>query len=200
MSSRIIKYALEQDVTDRTASQVRAANPGIWSSDAEVPEYLYQSLKTLWLGSSAASGELANVIVAGLGTGRESSSGSIVVYIQRCLESVEDPNSIFKSDTLGAESAEAHILLYTTRNRISLDFINNATNRVKYVLDHRLRGLRRLNPNLTVTTIDKSIINPANSSTGYFYCQYQGYRNTEIERVPVSELIFQVDYIRAFGR
>lgn len=201
MPSRQIRYNLINDYIDRTAADVMAANPGMFDSVSEVPEYLYLSLKTLWLGAGAASGDFAKRVVADLGTGMESSAGCITIFTTQ-IEDQADDNQTFQDDRYGAEVAMVEIYMNIPRVNTDIDILMNAGLRIKYLLDYNARILRGLTTNLLVSpTVDNSILSPqSGSGVRYFIMRYLGLTRSSNIRVSDQRLHFKVEYSRAFGR
>lgn len=198
MPSRQIRWNLINDVTDRTAASVVAANPDLFSDVSEVPPFLYQSLKTIWLGSSAASGDLAKKVVADLGTGMESSEGSIVIFtsqIRNQADEIYSPND----DRFGAESANIRIVIYTPRYTTSVEKVFQAAYRIKYILDFESLNLRNEPELLVSPTIDNSIFSPqsALNQLRYFKAYFTGLDQNE--RASYVCMDFRVWYLRAFA-
>lgn len=189
MSARVIEWNLEQDVIDRTAADVMTANPGMFATTADVPDFLFKSLKTIWLGAPAASGALADAVISDLRTKTNDSAGAITVIADRVFESVE--GRFFESDQMGAETARMVIQLTRPRNTTSVTIIRDACLRVKYILDEGSRGLRRLPPQLPIRTD-----NTLDASFGLYarFDEFIGPLRTDIE-----EIIFTCEYVRVFA-
>lgn len=201
MPSRQIRLNLINDYIDRTAADVMSANPGMFDDVSQVPEYLYLSLKTLWLGAGAASGDFAKKVVADLGTGMESSAGCITIFTTQ-IEDQADDNTTFQDDRYGAEVATVEIYMTIPRVNTDIDLLMNAGLRIKYLLDYNARILRGLTTNLLVSpAVDNSILSPQHGSgTRYFIMRYLGLTRSSSIRVSDQRLHFKAEYSRAFGR
>lgn len=191
MTAKVVRYNIIQDYTDRTASDVMAANPGMFASTSDVPVFLYQSLKTLWLGSSASSSEFASRVTPYVGGGDADPRGSIQVIQATTIASYLDDMSILRSDEVGAENADIILNLSTSRTNTTSDFLDNAVQRLKYILDMDLRGYRGLSPgliiggDLTVADCD-------------YKCRFIDY-GTEL-RASNVQVLFRASYTRVFAR
>jgi len=192
MTAKVVRYNVIQDYTDRTAADVMAANPGMFSSTSDVPVFLYQSLKTLWLGASAASSEFAAKVSPYLGGGDADPRGSIQIVQVSTVQSVLSEDDILKSNEIGAETADIIFNLTTPRTATTSDFLDNAVQRLKYILDHELRGYRGLSPCLTVQG-DNTVVSDCN-----YLCRFIDY-GTEL-RVSNVQVLFRVCYTRVFAR
>lgn len=152
----------------------------------------------MWLGSSAASGDLARSVVADLGTGLESSAGSIVIFTSQIRNQADEVYSP-QDDRFGAESADIRIILYTPRNATSVDKVFQSAYRIKYVLDFESRNLR-FQPELLVSpTVDNSIFSPQSNTNDlrYFKTYFTGLDQNE--RASYISMEFRVWYLRAFA-
>lgn len=159
MSSKVIQAALIADFTDRTAAAVMAANPGVFASEAEVPEYLYMSLKTMYLGSLAPSGDWADRVSEDVGTGRSDPRGGIIVSSSGLVPSycrMERTTNIEISDVAGAEYSQVKLILYTPRHITDLLFMHQVMLRTRFVLDYFWRGERSTFNNLVSPGLDVS--------------------------------------------
>lgn len=189
MSARVLEWNLEQDVIDRTAADVRTANPGLFASDADVPDFLFKSLKTIWLGTFAASGDLAGVVISDLRTKTNDSAGAITIIADRVIESAEA--RFFESDQIGAETARIVIQFTRPRNTTSVTIIRDACLRVRYILDLASRSLRGLPQQLPIRTD-----NTVDPSFG-LYARFDEYLGPL--RADIEELIFTCEYVRVFA-
>lgn len=190
MISKVLKANLILDVTDRLASDLVTAHPEDFPTTADVPEFLYKSLKTLWLGSGAASGDLAKAIVADPGIGNESNA-SIDILTDKMIPSYLFPRGM-QSDEPGSFTTFCRIVLYKPRVTVSstiAETINQTTLRLSYLLDHYNRSVRQLGE-LTVSG------SPMVASE-YLKCYLEEISGPGVTRVMSSsamELVFRVEY------
>lgn len=191
MSAKVVRYNIINDYTDKTASDVRTANPGLFATDADVPEYLYKSLKTLWLGSSAASSEFAARVSPYLGGGDSDSRGSITVVQISTIESSQSQESIMQDDQIGAENAEILITMRIPRVAQTTDLLDNVCQRLKYILDMNYRYVRGLPSDLSIGG-DNTIADQ------YYKCLFYDYGQEQ--RTGECTILFKVAYVRKFGR
>lgn len=148
----VVRNTLIQDYTDTTAEAVYLANTLVFSSSADVPNYLYQSLATLF-GVVGLSG-LSSIITANQGKATTKTKGLV---IQHTMEweavCVREGN---RSDQSGARTSTVHIGLRNLVTTKDYSQIDNILQRVVYLLDFYTRE-NRTTPTTVDLTIDSSI-------------------------------------------
>jgi hypothetical protein len=155
MLSDIIKAYLSLDVTSVSACSVWLRNQDIWATSSAVPEYAYKSLKDIWVGTTAASSELANRIVCRFGEGLTAGVGEISLYVSP-IESAHSELPI-QSNTAGAETSFLDIVFRQPPDQGKVKRNENAELRVRYLLDKLWRSTRRTYPYLSASG-DTSIV------------------------------------------
>ena len=200
MTARILEFLLQSDTVDRTPAAVLAANPNTFLNNAasSVPTYLYQSLKTIWLSASANPTQFANAVIADLGTGLNSPAGSIVIASKRIEEQGYDRSS-FYSDQPGAETGPVEVILYKPRSlSTTIDQIQNARLRIRYLADMTIRNLRGLSPGIDVSlpqyyNVDLTVDYRFPVFFSFMY---------DAEPITASEatLVFKTEYVRLFSK
>lgn len=197
MPAKVIASLLKSDIVDRTAQDVINANlPGTFVNGvSSVPMYLYSSLKTIWTSASGSVSSYQNLIVPNLGTGQSSPVGSIVIVAEQLNESVLVRKSV-RNDQPGAEVCPISILLYKPRaSSLSINPIQDAGLRIRYLIDNSLRGLRGQSGNLP----DYYVAQSTSLDVRYpFLCFYE--RNGEPVLSSEATLVYRADYIRMFSR
>ena len=198
MSSKVLKYMLQQDTVDRTPADVIAANPPntfLNNLASSVPAYLYQSLKTIWVGASATTAYYQNKIVEDVGSGKDNPAGSIVISSARMSDQAFDPAG-YNEEIIGATVSLTDIILKKPNLQLSTDQILNASFRVQYVLDLLIRGQRGLSQSLPDVAVQQDL--SIDSVNYQYFCSYRTYPYP----VAASEetLVFICNYIRLFTR
>lgn len=192
MPAQTIRNLLISDKTDRTAADVRTANPNVFASDDDVPVHLYQSLKTIMF-STASDPQFEARVVYSYGRGATSSDADIQI-IPMEMESITGSGIMEQilSDVPGAETA--HVLIYLRLpipvESASFNKIRSAELRIRYLLDYNLRrahGLSDLD-----TSGDNTLFNT------YFKSFWKRVLNPPNEAALAVEYIVQ--YQRAFGK
>lgn len=201
MISELLRYNLINDYTDRDPQEFVTNYSTVFSASGQVPEYLYKSLKTIWLGSGAASSELANRVVSMTGIGDEDSAGTIVIMNDANFPSSQFPRGL-RSDDPGAEVMMVNILLYGPRKSKTLyKDIQSAAQRIRYLLDLPTRTkVRGLSPNIDFPNSsydwDKSV-----DSDDYLRCWWQetsGVTSYQNQKHNFIQMSFMVEYSRIF--
>jgi len=192
MSDKVIRYNIIQDFVDRTPADVLAANPGLFSSASEVPEYLYKSLKTLWLGSSASSGEFAERVAQAIGSGDSDARGGIQIVQATTVLSHFSEDPILQSDELNSENADIIINIRNPRSVKTTDLLDNTVQRLKYILDMHYRSYRGLYAGLVVSG-DLTI-----SPNSPYFCRFVEYGTAN--RTSDIQVLFRVNYGRVYAR
>lgn len=191
-----IKYVLQNDLTDTTALAVYNAHPTYFLSRgaSAVPTYLYQSLKTIWVGASANTAYFQTLITNEVGDGQRNSPGSINISTQREVESVLQVQGSFQDDTIGAV-VDPIVITITKPNglAVSSSIVNNAAGRIIYLLDFLVRG-KRTTPELPDIAVYQDINIDARC---LFQLAYQS--NPVPAEAARAELIFALNYVRQFG-
>lgn len=191
MSVEIIKQNILLDNVDRTASAVLAANSATFTNVNQIPAWLYTSITTMYVATSA---DFPSKVATDLGTGSIPAGSSIVLTRKNIVPSYLDQiEPTLKSNQTGAESSLVEIILKQPRSNTSITSLEDASNRLMYILDYYYRSDRGINPNLTVTG-DKDI-NP----DSYFRCFFFGLNLREDMRVGEVSLLFKVEYLKSFG-
>lgn len=162
MTAKAIQYYLCQDVVDGSAASVSAANPTIWATAADVPDYAYKSLGTIWTGAPTTSSNLENRIVYQFGSVTNNTI-EIALFTQPVDSVLFDR---VKDNEIGAEETNLVIRLSKPQGRPGIDTLANfntvqqAELRIRYLLDLNWRSLRKGTPPQIPSTGDKSI-NPS---------------------------------------
>lgn len=163
MALQAIQLYLASDVASAvftTASGVQALNTDLWSDPSLVPSYAYQSLGQIWLGVSAASGQLLNRIVYQVGENLEASEGDISLLGDE-IQSTDVSNDGFQSNEAGAETMFLDIVLSLPEERQNWNRITQADLRIRYLLDEnwrkRRKGVSPYIPNLGDPTVGGNI-------------------------------------------
>lgn len=195
MISRVLRYNLINDVVDINPNTLVSQYPTVFTASGQVPEYLYKSLKSLWLGTSAASGDLAHYIVADTGIDQETPKGAMVIQVDTIWPGYENPfPKGAKDDMTGAEVARVSIVLYKPRIVYSPDTLYNTATRIQMILDQYYRNTRRLG--MMTISGDKEV---AHGSTDYvkaFHIETYGPGRLAGIEGKVMELVFRVEYRR----
>ena len=180
MSVPTIRQFLANDVVDSDPAVVSADNSASWPTSADVADYGYKSLGTIWVGVPTTSPTLASRIVYKAGEGTNNALGEISL-IALPMESVENQQSI-DNNTTGALDYYMEIVYRLPDKQASWDKINNASIRVRYLLDYNWRRKRKEKPiQISVTpAVDKSL-------DGSFLCRWLGYK-TPPNGIEVVEL------------
>lgn len=145
MAREAIKLYIANDVASvvsTTASGVQALNSDLWETSAQVPSYAYRSFGQIWIGGSAASGELANRIVYKMGSAEENALGEITLLCDE-MESVDLKQEGLQTNEAGGESMYLDIVLRLPDTKKDYDRIVNAELRLRYLLDENWRKKRR---------------------------------------------------------
>jgi len=197
MSSKVIKNYLLSDVVDSTASATRAANPLIgWTVDADVPQYLYTSLSTLWMGASGVADYSTRILATqGESKTRIGFPGYIEV-IPYPSESIYESDGML-DDAIGAERSMIKIFFQTERPVKTTDFerLKQAELRIRCLLDEKQRGLSKKSPNIPISG-DSTIDNFTSASM--FKCVWE-----KFDLAPdASEIVitYRCDYVRLFSK
>lgn len=151
--STVIKAFLQTDIVSRTASAVRAANPGKYPSDDKVPLHLYQCLMDI-LGNDAQF--LIDHVVEKYGEGLTSAESGIEL-------SYAEADSVYtsegqQSDKLGAKTAYVKVMCRihgpvdpTTQGGL----VEALSRRVEYILDVNNRSAYKGGG-----TVSNALLNP----------------------------------------
>lgn len=191
MSVEVIKYNIILDNVNRTAAAVLAANSGTFTNVNQIPAWLYTSLSTMYV---SASSEFPSKVATDLGTGSIPAGSAIILTRKNIVPSyLDEIEPSLKSNQTGAESSLVEIILKQPRSNTSVTNLEDAANRLMYVLDYYYRAERGLNPNLTVAG-DKDI-NPQS----YFRCFFFGLNLRQEIRNGEIALLFKVEYLKSFG-
>lgn len=188
----IIKAEMLKDVTDISAASVVALYPTRFDSPADVPEYLYKSLQTIW-GSS-----LDMSIITDLGGGQTRAEGNIIISETAIFESNEVRDSMI--DLPGAESAQIDITFQKPRNQLGPQIVKNAELRTRLIIDYTLRqNIKFIQPDLpmsvgaipNLTRYDLSI-----DDAYWFKCFWRGYAIEAATSHVVAR--YRTEYVRMF--
>lgn len=204
MSEIVIAEALKRDVVDRTPAEVISLNPGYTfvGGASAVPKYLYQSLSTLWFGSSGMASAFPNIVVYGLGTGENSPKGAIETYTQRYLDQSIDYTS-FRTDMAGAEVSRIYVNIIRPKNTATLATYTNIqdiTFRIRYILDNATRTVRTRTGSPVAGNIPPDIVrtDPSINADIPYLCFFQDLSIATM--ASRAELCFICDYVRLFLR
>lgn len=205
MSSKILKYMIENDVVDRTAQEAYEANTTLFpGGSGDVPDYMYLSVKTILLGVAAASSELANRVVEDVGTAQNHPAGSIVITSKFFPSQFDDDIPNLRSDQVGAETAFYDVKIHIPRRQANSDIMTNLIYRLTYVLDYysrtnRTRSTALVKPGLDIlSSVDNTIL-PI-SAGGYYKCYYLGLAPNQVFRSSENSLLFKSHYVRIMGK
>lgn len=201
MISEVIRYNLINDVTDRDPQDLVTSYPTVFSASGQVPAYLSQSLKTIWMGSAAASGTLAGRVISMTGIGNEDSAGSIVVCNDANFPSSQFPRGM-RSDDPGAEVMMVNIILYAPRsNKTAYLTLQNAARRIRYVLDYSTRtAVRGLGGDISFPP-DSYDWDFSLDQDDYLRCWWQetsGVASYQNQKNNYIQMSFMVEYVRIF--
>lgn len=197
----VLKYNLGLDYSDRTAADVLAANPDLFSSEDEIPEFLFKSLKTLIFGDSASStsnDDYQKKIVAGLGTG-DGVSNAITIVSGDVYSASHYPgrSNCPRPDLPGAETAECQIIVNFPKSvdgkkdNLSYKLMSNLCNRIIFVLDNESRNFRNA-PALAIVNV------PLISKKLWFRVYITGYSGNI--RAGIARMQVTVEYVKAYAR
>lgn len=193
--AKVIHYNLVRDVTDRDPEILVSSYPAVFSASGQVPEYLYKSLGTLWLGTTSASADLDKKVSVGTG-GSESSSGSIVILVDSTIPSYISSRGQRNNDP-GAVTSIVRIVLYKPPGRTTSpdQQISNTADRIVYILDEPMRQLRH-NPQLTLAGSN----NIGSTEDDFIMCYLEEIRGpgNVVQEKASLELIFRVEYMKIF--
>ena len=180
MSLPTIRQFLANDVDDGDPSAVSASNSAAWPTSADVADYAYKSLGTIWVAAATTSATLASRIVYKTGEGTNNPLGEISL-IALPMESVENQQSIDNNST-GAQDYYLEIVYRLPDKQSNWNKIDNASKRVRYLLDYNWRRKRQAKPiQISVSpVVDKSL-------NGSFLCRWLGYK-TPPNGIEVVEL------------
>lgn len=139
MPGSTIAYYLGQDIVSRTAADVRAANTGIFATDADVPVYLYTCLMDLF--GYADQSALQDHIVARAGSNLAMSDSGIDIAVQMQESAISELPGTLKLDSLGAECAIVKILCRTHDpvEDDKIDLLENVDFRIRYIVSGLIR-------------------------------------------------------------
>lgn len=195
MPSDVIRNYLIRDTNDTTAAAIRAANPGMFSNDSDVPPYLYLSLKTLLVGASATTAEFERRIVSRLGEGKTVSEASII--IEPWISESTEHNEI-DSDYPGAEYSDVCILFRNIRPVGTSQFntLKYSELRIRQLLDNTLRNL---SGKFDIPVTGDFCIDSNNQSI--FKCIWRKFAKSDSQN-NVSEFMahYTVEYVRVFAK
>ena len=204
MSEIVVRSVLLGDTVDRTPADVMAANPGItWIGGASaVPPYLYQSMSTLWFGTSGMASAWPNVVMYGLGTGENSPKGAVEVYTNRAMNQSYDYTS-FRTDMPGSEVSNIYINVILPKNTATLSTyakVQNLTFRIRYLLDNDTRGNRtRIGAPVPGSLPVNNVLADPSIDWNYPYLMF--FRDLSISTMASrAEMWFIADYIRLFTK
>ncbi len=179
MSVPTIRAILAADITDLDPSVVSANNSAAWPTSGDVADYGYKSLGTIWVGPGTSTPTLTSRLVYKAGEGTNNALGEISL-IALPMESVENQQSIENNST-GALDYYMEIVYRIPDKQANWDKIQNASIRVRYLLDYNWRRKRKLGPAIKVSpAVDKSL-------NGGFLCRWLGYK-TPPNGIEVVEL------------
>lgn len=182
MSVPTIKQFLANDIVDANPATVSASNAACWPTSADVADYGYLSLGSIWVGVPTTSSVLASRIVYKAGEGANNALGEISL-ISLPTESVENQQGL-DNNSVGAIDYYMEIVYRQPDKSANWSKINNAALRVRYLLDHNWRAKRRARPNHIMVTpvVDKSLgVNEG------IICRWLGYK-TPPNGIEVVEL------------
>ena len=193
--ARVIEYNLVRDVSDRDPQDLVTLYPTVFSASGQVPEYLYKSIGTLWLGTVSASSDLDKRISVGTG-GEESAAGSIVILLDSTVPSYLATRGNRSNDP-GAFTSMVRIVLYKPAGRVTSpdQVISNTADRIIYVMDETMRQLRS-NPQLTLAGSN----NIASTEDDYIISTLEEIRGpgNVVQEKAALELVFRLEYMKIF--
>ena len=194
--SQIIAHYLRTDYnTTPTAASVRSTNGSKYSTDTDVPVWMYQPLTTL-LGVSSGPGVtgLDRRIVDTFGADKD-----IVGPHIKILETptVSDMGMVFTSNEHGAMVSEVQLAFFQPKGgSVDSYLLPKLERRCRLLLDANNRSVCQKTQNLPTTSVSAT-----NFVTSYTYspvCIFKGYMGEP----NVYEIVanYQVEYVEAFGR
>lgn len=193
MISRALRYNLIHDVVDLNPNTLVSSYPTLFSASGEVPEYLWKSLKSLWLGVGAASGDLAGYVVADTGVDQETPKGAIVIETGNIYESYASPiPRSSRADDTGCEVALIDIILYTPRIKNTPDVIYNTVTRIKMILDQYYRNQRR--KGMLTLAGDIDLAKTSDDTLACFHLETTGPGRLSQVGGRVAQLTFRAEY------
>lgn len=204
MPGLVLQNYLQSDVVDTTAALVRAANPDQnWTMDSQVPVYLYQSLKTILLGSGSLLADFKRRIVSGSGQHASVAAGFIEIVPVYC-ESVEYPEGM-EINIPGGEFARVKFFFSLGRpvDPSMYQTLVDCELRIRTILDYANRNIKAFNGSnpsgqdlpLSSIAADNTIVSTAGYSL--FRCKWLSLTNEPNTAELVSE--YRVEYVRQFG-
>lgn len=181
----VLADILRADVVSQPASAWVEAYPTFFAAGASsVPEYLYKSLKDIWLpGSTITQWENAITSVFGLGY---SGSRTIDVTQVRSLDQADFPKQFPQGNDTGSDGTEVHVYLKLPDNVQTANSTKVAMGsmRVRKLLDHNWR-----------TNYDRQVIvstNPMIRNDRPIWALWQGF--VSVEDIKSIRVIFYVFY------
>ena len=188
MPSDCIRNFMLTDLSsaDSTAQIISDAFSGVYPASGLVPPYTYTSLQTQF--SQLVNLPFPSLIASEYGTGVIPSSPHIVIQLTRIYDDRPAGRHTFNSDDPGAEYAHVDIFFKTVSFIKTAQTIKNLRDRVRFILDERMRGEFGLKPNIPAAG-DLSI------RPDYIYLFFEGTGLTAAEELYIS---FCCEYIRSY--
>lgn len=187
---KCLSDVLRGDITSGTASAVSAQYPLLYPSASGVPQYLYMSLRDIWLtGTGIANSEWSNRVVDAYGLGL---GGNRVIYVTpyRIFDGANAPESMPRSNEYGAEFCELFIYMSigSKIEAADVDRITQTELRIRRLIDFNYANNILGNFHIPVT---EATINP-NSP---IMCYWQG-----ILRDPTPQRDMAIQYYTTYTR
>lgn len=127
------------------ASTVWQKNQDLWPNFSTFPDYPWKPFGVIWIGSSAASSDVANRTVYKMGSNLEESRGEITLLGCPVESTLVNNDGLF-SNAIGEETMYLDIVLRLPQERQNFDKIMNAELRLRWLLDESWRKYRKVAP------------------------------------------------------
>jgi hypothetical protein len=163
------------DVNDSSAAAVSALNSSVWPTAADVADYAYKSLGTLWIGAATPSSDLEERIVYKFGEGENYAYGEISLLSMPTESIYNDMGE--KRNEEGALDFYLEIVYRLNDRDADWDKIYNTSMRVRYLLDYGWRAQRTRYGNVVSPYIN--VPSPLKTDKGLkdpgIRCEWLGY-------------------------
>ena len=150
MPNRVIADTLKNDLTSGSAATYVTNYPDLFTTTADVPNWLYKSLKEIMVGTAGSTADFQRRIVAQIGLGQAVQSGDIQIYSK--LHESGNLVDKFDADVAGSESARVQILIQVPRGDQDANptKASDVSQRIKRLLDVQLRQEQQISSDLTI--------------------------------------------------
>lgn len=196
MSGLIIAGILGDDITDRLASDVYAANPGLFNEAAsppEIPAYMLNSAKTIWLGAGGTQADFRKCISVDRSTGQGGSktAQNILIREEEILDASMVPSAI-RIDVPARDYLSVDILL-ANQTQPTTSILRDMERRIFYLLDYDNRQYnRRIGPHLPVRNGSGALYDLSVQMPEGCTAFYQGYIQAPLSGYVAFRYIVQV--------